>query len=202
MKKTIGLIVILIIMLIGLTGCVNINYEVEVHKDGSGEISYVYGISKEALKSIDTTSESLVSTYKEQAEKNGYTTEKYEDENIEGFKASKHIENLEKEFSLQEAFGKAYVKDEEGNGIKVNTGFFKTQISQNAKIDLSTMEDMENTIQMKYTVKLPVTSKTNNATEVSKNGKTLTWKLVSGEINNIQFLANKINAAPLIIIIG
>lgn len=201
MKKTIGLIVILIIMLIGLTGCVNINYEVEVHKDGSGEISYIYGISKESLKSLQITSEDFVASMKKQAEDNKYITENYEDENIEGFKASKHVDNLSKDFSLQEAFGKSYVKDEEENGIKINKSFFRTQISQNAKIDLSTMENMESTVQMKYTVKLPIKARANNATEISKNNKVLTWNLVGGEVNTIEFTASKINAAPIIYII-
>lgn len=201
MKKTIGLIVILVIMLIGLTGCVNINYEIEIHENGSGEISYVYGISKETLKSLETTAENFTSSMKKQAEDNNYKTEHYEDDQIEGFKATKHVKDLTKEFSLQEAFGKTYVQDEENNGIKVNKGFFKTQISQNAKIDLSTMEDAASMVQMTYTVKLPMKAKVNNATEVSKNNKILTWKLVGGEENSIEFTAKKINLVPIICII-
>ena len=48
MKKTIGLIVVLAIVMIMLTGCVNVNYEVKVNKDGSGDISYLYVFSKES----------------------------------------------------------------------------------------------------------------------------------------------------------
>ena len=46
MKKTIGLIVTLLITLVMLTGCVNVNYEVKVNKNGSGDISYVYALFK------------------------------------------------------------------------------------------------------------------------------------------------------------
>ena len=43
MKKTIGIITILIVMLTVLTGCsVNVDYEVKINSNGSGEITYIY----------------------------------------------------------------------------------------------------------------------------------------------------------------
>ena len=94
MKKTIGLIIVLILTLITLTGCAEINYQVEVNRDGSGEISYIYGISKEVLQQLNVSADDFVSEMKEQAQESKYQVEAYEDENIAGFKANKHIENL------------------------------------------------------------------------------------------------------------
>lgn len=203
MKKTIGIIVVLIITLIILTGCsVNVNYEVKVNKDGSGDISYVYGFSKDTLESLQTSAEDLVASMKEQAENSEYKTEYYEDDEIAGFKASKHLNDLSKEFSLKEAFGKEYVNEDEGKtGIKINKSLFKTKIIQESQIDLTSMKDIQAAVKMKYTVKLPVKLKTNNATQVEKDGKTATWELIPGEVNSVEYVASGINLLPILIII-
>lgn len=200
MKKTIGLIIVLILTLITLTGCAEINYEVEVNKDGSGEISYIYGISKEALQQLNVSADDFVSEMKEQAEESEYQVEAYEDENIAGFKANKHIENLNEEFSLQEAFGEEYVKDTENNGIKIEKGLFFTKYSQVAELDLTTLSEEEQGITMTYQVKLPAKAANSNATEVIDNGKTLKWTLIGGELNTIEFVAEEINILPIMVI--
>ena len=202
MKKIIGLTIILILTILTLTGCAEINYEVEVNKDGSGEISYIYGISKEILSKLNVSADEVVSTMKEQAEESSYTVETYEDENIAGFKANKHIGDLNKDFSLQEAFGKEYVKDIENNGIKVEKSFFVTKYSQNAELDLTTLNKDEQEIIMTYQVKLPARLTNSNATEVLDNGKTLKWNLKGGEINKIEFVAQEINVLPIVIIVS
>lgn len=204
MKKTIGLIIVLLIVLLTLTGCVNVNYEVEVNKDGSGEISYIYVFSKESLESLQVSAEDMVSSMKEQAEKSEYITEVYEDDKTAGFKASKHINDLSKDFSIQEAFGEEYVKeseDEKDNRVIIKNNLFKTTISQNAEIDLTKMKDIATIVTMNYTVKLPIKASSNNASEVSKNGKELTWNLTGGEINKIEYTAVGINLLPIVLII-
>ena len=178
-----------------------INYEVEVHKDGSGEITYIYGISKEVLDQLNVSAEEVVSSMKEQAEESSYTVEAYEDENISGFKANKHVEDLTKDFSLQEAFGEEYVKDTENNGIKVEKTFLVTKYSQNAKIDLTSTDETQGSIEMTYKVKLPAKVTTSNASVVSENEKELTWYLKSGEINEVEFVAEQINILPVVIMV-
>lgn len=200
MKKIIGVIVVLILTLITLTGCAQVNYEVEVNKDGSGEISYIYGVSKEVLEQLNVSAEDFVSSMKEQAEESSYKVETYEDEKIAGFKANKHIEDLSKDFSLQEAFGEEYVEDSENNGINIEKSIFITKYSQNAELDLTSLTGDESSITMTYQVKLPAKAKTNNASEVSENGKTLKWNLTGGEINKIEFVAQEINVLIFVII--
>lgn len=200
MKKTIVLIIMLIIMLITLTGCAEVNYEVEINKDGSGEITYIYGISKEKLGSSEDLVEQFVGTMKEQAEESGYGVEVYENEKISGFKAKKHLENLSEEFSLEEAFGEEYVKDSQNNKINIEKSFWITKYSQNAELDLTNLSDAN--IEMTYKIKLPTVIKTNNASKVSEDGKELTWNLKSGEINKIEFIAEEINIMSIIIIVG
>ena len=200
MKKTIGLIIMLIIMLITLTGCAKVNYEVEINKDGSGEIIYIYGISKEKLGGSTDLVEQFVGTMKEQAQESGYSVEIYENDEISGFKANKHLQNLSEEFSLEEAFGEEYVKDAENNKIIIEKSFWITKYSQNAELDLTKLNDSN--IEMTYKIKLPVDAKTNNASSVSENGKELTWILESGKINKIEFVAEEANIMSIMIVVG
>ena len=141
MKKTIGIIIVLILTLITLTGCAEINYEVKVNKDGSAEISYIYGISKDVLQKLNVSADDFVSEMKKQAQESEYQVEAYEDEKIAGFKANKHIEDLNKDFSLQETFGEEYVKDTDNNGIKFEKELFYTKYSQVAELDLTTLSE-------------------------------------------------------------
>lgn len=198
MKKTIALIMALLLSLITLTGCVSIDYEVKVNKDGSGDISYIYAFSKETLNSFQMSAEDMVASMKEQAEESEYTVEAYEDDEVSGFIAKKHIEDLSTQMSMQEAFGEEYVKDKEGNGINIKKGMFTTEYSQNAQIDLTGLSELGNSVKMTYKVNLPAKAKTSNATEV--NGKKLTWSLKAGEVNKIEFTATKINILPIIIV--
>ena len=55
---------------------------------------------------------------------------------------------------------------------------------------------------MTYQVRLPAKATNSNATEVLDNGKTLKWKLKAGEINKIEFIAEKINILPIAIIVA
>ena len=199
MKKVIGLFIALVMVLITLTGCVNVNYEIQVNKDGSGEVSYVCGFSKETLESMGVSADDMVGAMKEKAEESEYIVEKYEDDEIAGFKANKHIDDLSKEMSMQEAFGEEYVKDTEENGINVERGLFTTKYSQNAEIDLTNMEELGETIKMTYKVKLPVNVKESNAAE--QNKKELKWNLVSGEVNKIEFVAVGFNTLAITIVI-
>ena len=202
MKKTIGIVVILVAMLIILTGCsVNIDYQVKVNANGTGEISYIYGYSKDTLESLQTTSADLVKSMKEQAEENGYTTEEYKDDNMEGFKATKVLKDISKEFSFTEAFGDENVEDKEGQEIIIDRELFTIKVKQDAEIDLTSVEDVKSAVNIKYTVKLPVNVKSSNAKEVSKDKKTATWELTPGEVNKIEFVASGLNVASTLSIV-
>lgn len=201
MKKILSLVTIMVIALIVLTGCVDLNYEVKLNRNGTADVAYVYGIDKETLSKMGTTAEDLTSEMKQKAETSEYEIEPYSDDKVEGFKAKKHVENLS-DISLEEAFGSEYVTDSEENQFKVEKKGSKTFYSQNAKIDLSNMDSsMASMVTMKYTVKLPTKVGENNASEVSKDGKTLTWNLTAGEVNEINFEASSSIIGTIITIV-
>jgi len=135
MKKTIKLLILIAIIIITLTGCVSIDYEVEINKDGTGKISYVYAYDKEYLKSMEYSGEEMSKDLKENAEEDGYKVEAYSDNEKEGIKISKDVEDVTNGISFEELF-EGYVKDSEENNIKKEDRKF----SQNAVIDLTRYE--------------------------------------------------------------
>ena len=100
--KTITLMLMVGIILLTLTGCANVNFDIKLNADGSGEVSYVMGYDKSFLTSMGVTTSSLENddSFKEmedEARQEGYTVKKYEDDNTYGFKATKHVENIQNE---------------------------------------------------------------------------------------------------------
>lgn len=205
MKKTlknIAIIAILTIILLTLTGCANINYDIKLNEDGSGDIAYTMGYDKSFLKSmgVETTSvknDDSLNDMKKEAEAKGYTIEDYEDDNTYGFKASKHVNNIQEEFNMNDEVSD---NNEEVERIIYEKTLLKTKYSQDSKIDLTNMEEDEDAAilkalmaQMKisYRITLPFKATSNNATTVSEDGKTLEWVLKVGEINEIKFEAAK-----------
>ena len=176
MKKVLSLTALVAVLLVALTGCVNVNYEVSINKNGSANVSYTYEVSKDYESYAD------LDEMKERATNEGYTIEDYSssDENV-GFKATKQFDNVS-DVSLEKVFGDSYIKDSDENKIT----FENKVISQNAKLDLS---NVNKSVTVKYTIVLPVKAESNNAAEVSEDGKTLTWNLISSESNDVNFSA-------------
>lgn len=142
MNKTIKLIIMLVIMIVALTGCVSVDYQVTINEDGSGNITYIYGFEKSKIESLGMTVDELVENLKTEAMNNQYEVEKYENDTIGGFKASKNVKDITTEVSLEEAFGEEYVKGSEENQIKivnedVKRNFSQTRYSQKAEVDLT-----------------------------------------------------------------
>ena len=219
MKKTITVIAMLIIMLVTLTGCMTVDYEVTINKNGSADISYVMGYSKSFFKSMGATEADIEESFnengftdlEEEAVKEGYSIEKISNDEIFGFKATKHIDKLEA-YSMSGTFGE-YV--EEADTFSVTKGFFKNKYSLTTKIDLTEMSAMTedsaddsaayanmfiNQMKMNYKVNLPEKVTSSNATAVLEDGKTLNWELKPGKVNEIQFEYSQVNTMVFVII--
>ena len=220
MKKTIriiSIITMLIIALVTLTGCMNVNYEVKLNEDGSAEISYLLGYDKSFLSSMGVSTEDLkndetIANMQETVKNEGYTAEQYEDDNTYGFKAVKKVNNIG-EFAIEEALLEEGKKAEDSNKISYEKKGLITKYAQNAKVDLTTMLEYESEesaaminammkqMKMTYKITLPFKAGDNNATTVSEDGKTLEWTLKPGEVNEIKFEATK-NPIPTYVVIG
>lgn len=209
MKKIISFTSLIVIVLLSLTGCMTVDYELKINEDGSGELTYVYGIQKEYTQEGQVSVDNLVPSLKTNAEASGGTVAAYVDDAIEGYKVTKKLNNVSEEFSLQSMFGEEYVKDSDENKIKIEKEFLATKYSQKAKIDL-TAEAIAPAgsvgMILRYSINLPVKAGENNADEVSEDGKTLTWILEAGSVNQVEFTAQKMSlvgiAAIAVAIIG
>ncbi len=209
--KSMMLMIVLAIAMFMLTGCANINYEIKLEKDGSGEISYIMGYDKNFLNSMEVSVEDLrgdnsFDEMRQEAQQEGYTIEEYEDSTTYGFKAYKHVENVQNEFKVME--------DSTGeDAIHFEKSFFKTSFSQNATLDLSDLsgegqaEDaltsaIMGQMKISYKIVLPFAVGQNNASNVSEDGKTLEWTLKAGQTNEINFTAEQSNMVNIAIIAG
>lgn len=208
--KSFILVTVLALLLFTLTGCANINYEVKLEKDGSGEVAYIMGYDKSFLTSMQVSIEDLkgdnsFDEMKQEATEEGYTVEEYEDSTTYGFKAYKHVENIQNEFKVME-------DSTEEDAIHYENSLFKTTFSQKANLNLTDLsgegeEDALTTAimgQMKisYKIVLPFAVGENNATTVSEDGKTLEWILKAGQVNEISFTAEQTNLVNITIIAG
>ena len=190
MKKTISIITLLALLLITLSGCVKVDYTTKINEDGSGEITYIYGMDKAVVESMGETDETAVAEERKKAEEAGYKTEKYEDEKVVGFKATKKVEDItEKSFAL-EIFGEDVIKNKEESKIKIDKILFWKIYKQKATVDLTEMEDMKDLgITIKYTINLPTKVTKTNTENISKDKKTISWDLKIGETQEIEFKA-------------
>lgn len=202
--KMTSLVIVMMITLMVLTGCANVNMKVKLNEDGSADISYVMGYNKEFLTSMnvkveDLENEESFTETMEAARDDGYTVTKYEDDSVFGFQAVKHVNHV-KEFSVQDATGEA--TEVENDSIQYEKSFLKTVYSQDSKMDLTNMNTYEEDAQtsaminmmmkqmkITYQITLPFKVGDHNATTVSEDGKTLTWEIKAGEINEIKFIA-------------
>ena len=197
MKRLLPLTALLISVLLLLTGCVSVDYQVAIKSDGTGTISYTYTFDKDFLNSDsgntadDTSAESTIDNMKQAAEASGFTVQDYSDDTTQGIKAAKDIQDITSDLDLSELFG-SNIKDSADNNIQITKGALSIKYSQNASFDLTGMKGISpQNAALKYTVTLPVKAGANNADEVSNNGKTLTWNLQSGQVNEVNFTASE-----------
>ncbi len=137
----------------------------------------------------------------EKFEKAGYKIEEYEekkdDEKYVGVKISKKYSNIDdlstnKDEAIE--FTTLFDGDSDpenvhffyknGNKYKANLTFNLVDEDSDDTTDYSQFEDY---FDLEYKVTLPEKSISNNATSVSEDGKTLTWKMKYGEKNSIQY---------------
>lgn len=97
MKKKFGLL--LFILMFSLTGCVKFNTTMDIKKDKSMEYTIIYAIDKSLLGDQELFDEDE----KKELEEKGFKTEKYNKNNMEGFKLTKNIANIDEYSSTEKS---------------------------------------------------------------------------------------------------
>ena len=203
MKKALRVALVLLAALF-LTGCYKMNMEMSIGDDKTVDFVMIYAIDKENMDTLNEYSEDgesssiTVDDFKELKEK-GYKVEEYSEKTDEydyqGVKISKTFNNIDDLVSEDGIATDVLVDDED-----INTKWFTKNGSKYKSImnfDFSSEEEdedetisndeLDKMLDLKYTVTLPRESISNNADEVSNDGKTLTWNLKYGVDNKVDY---------------
>ena len=137
MKKNIKLTTLLILLVISLTGCVKFNSTMEIKKDKSMDYTVIYAFDK----SLFGDQEILTNDDKKELENKGFTVSNYVDGNMQGFKVSKNIKNIDEVSSVNDATydlsGLLDSNKSESKVFKFKKGFLKNTYTASFKFDSS-----------------------------------------------------------------
>lgn len=221
------------LILLGATGCMRVNSNMTINKDKSMDLDIVTAVSNELMKALESEGESentfkVSDDDKKKAEESGYTISEYNKDNYQGIELKKHISNIDDISTEKKITGKldaVTTSGETKEGSKylftVKKGLIKNKYiatidSSNEKdtsktvndYDLSEEEKKEyealmKTMEIKFNVTLPNKPLSSNATDISNDGKTLTWDfLKNANINKIEFTFELVNTANVVIILS
>ena len=227
MKKIKYLFILLIPFLV--TGCVKVNGSMKIKMDKSMDYEVIEAVDTSMMGEEDNSSSDnqLIDNEElEDAKRKGFTVEDYTEDNLKGFKISKHFKNIDI-ISTEDDVKTDISMDGDNQYIfKVKKGFFKNtytatltsessdQVNQYANENTTSTDssiDLEDNQQMyeslasqmdlKFTVELPFKAKSNNATTTSKGGKKLEWDLLKHH-DDIQFTFVLYNIGNILAVFG
>ncbi len=211
MKKKLAILLVLMMVFV-FSGCMRVNMQLNVHDDGTGDLSMLYAVytamddmldDMEDPESTDEYSDDITDDA-EQAENSvklaqedidaleaqGYQYEEYSKDGYEGYTIKTENMDLTKLFSGTEITG---VDDSEfvitKNGTQYTIDWVAFNDSESSEID-SVKEYFDSYDgYMRFVLTLPVAAGENNASEVTDGGKTLTWNLldINGESVHAEF---------------
>lgn len=208
--KKFSKLLLLSIMVLGLSGCLKYDVSMSIASDKSMDFEMIAAMNMSMLKSLGDGNSSSSSTtesfdkndYKEY-EKAGYKVEEYkekkDDAEYEGVKISKKFASIDDVSTNKDEaveFTKLFdenAKPEDVHFFYKNGDVYKANLTFNLVDDDSNSSDntdysqYQSYFDLEYKVTLPEKPISNNATSVSEDGKTLTWKMKYGEKNSIQY---------------
>lgn len=163
MKKNIKLTALLTLLVISLTGCVKFNSTMEIKKDKSMDYKIIYAFDK----SLFGDQKILTSNDKKELENKGFTVSNYVDGNMNGFKVSKNIKNIDDVSSTNDATydlsGLLDSNKSESKVFKVKKGFLKNTYTASFKFD-SSDSDLNNSTSNDTTIDNDFTTDDNGTT--------------------------------------
>lgn len=217
--KRILLFIILILLIMSLSGCVDANFHLTVNKDGSGDLDYkmlfdpmVLGLAAQG----ENTTQDPIKQMQDDATKSGFVVTNLNENGKTGFEAKKHIQNLSDSIKQGSLFGSSNMDKSfrPGDGLTIQKGLFKTIYKLNSDLDMSSMNSDPNadaqqkamtqamlrSMQFNFAITLPVKATSDNASKTEDNGKTLIWNLVPGQHNQVTFKAEELNITNIILV--
>lgn len=208
--------VLLVLLVIILCGCSTISTNMQVNKDKSMSITYLITLDKEYLGN-KTFNELFSSKNINYLKNNGYTVVDYEDEDNFGYKVSANIKDIDTvsqtenikinlyDLLYSDIQNELYIFSREEKVLKNKyTADFYVNLADALTNNSNVLTDMvvPPKVSYEFTLNLPEKSLSNNATDVSEDGKTLKWKfdnIMSGT-NNINFSFELYNKQALLVL--
>lgn len=199
-----------------LCSCVEMRVLIHVNRDGSAEVEKRFGMSQE----ISKMSPGGTSTQRDSGvfAKEGFQVKSYNADGFMGVSGTMHVNDLS---LLNKAlnFNQDTLRAVQGNSaLKVEKGFFKNTYIMDAHLDLrgghgstdpTMLNAMMSSARMEFVLELPTAPAKHNATQVSNEGKTLSWKFQLGQDNRFYLEAQSWNwlnlglsAGALILLLG
>lgn len=201
MRNKLHFIFLVLLLLLGLTGCIEFDYYIKVNRDASADIEYKIGFEQMFIGLLESQGENPLSRVRLSAEENGFTVSHYSEDDISGIIAKMHVASLKELPDMSSIWAQADPaaggKDAAERPFKVEPGFFYHRYLLDTQIDLSAMKQIEaddafglgsaflNKVKMRFRITLPVKPGAHNAAHVTDDGHTLGWDLLPGQNNRI-----------------
>ncbi len=213
-KRTLCFIAFLLCVCLLFSGCIQSNITMTVKKDRSMDISATYLVADYLANMTTDKSTTQNGVDKDSAnwkslQDRGYTMESVKKDGYTGFKATRHFHSID-DVSKESGVGVTLWKNTTGNFLdagfddttffSVKREFLKDTYTAHFFYDLSpeatgitkqeASEDLSaylSEIEVTYTVTLPYKAIGHNATSVSSDGLTYTWKIPYGRPTAIDY---------------
>jgi len=183
-------IFLILTIIITCVSCSEINYELEINKDGSANLAYYLEFDKQLFDTYDEKYQSVIEKAQLTLEQNGFEVKKVEEQDSVKFETRIYINDIKKidEFpTLIEpiTYGQPTVLHSKNllyETYEFNGKIDLTTYSEN-KNDLEKDEFIADNLEINFKVKVPTSNVRSNADEV--DGEELKWKLKYNQENEV-----------------
>lgn len=212
MKKTIKLLALAFVMLL-FAGCVRYDVDMTINNDKSMDLKITTAMA-DSVKSYMGEQASDGEKEKNELKSKGLDVEDYAQDGYTGYTVKKHYNNIDDLSSTEDVTANIGAEGDVEKLFKVTKGFFgttykatfKSEDADSYSTQMASYKDNESYkeymkgMEIKFIVNLPSKAKSSNATNVTNNGKTLEWDLMTTP--NVEFEFEMTNTSNLIIVIG
>ena len=211
-------ICLVLCMTIFLTGCVKVETDLTINKDGSAVVKERVMLSKQLL-AMANDKDPFEDTLKKYENDPSVQVSDYEDAEMRGIEATRTIKDISDDKWNQKADTEnVKSKNEDGKFVSVKKGFFKTVYTINSEIDTtekasapglnSSASDMNAAIangfdpsdffKFNYIIKTPVKPDFHNATTANETENIYTWQIKFNTVNSLKMQFTVVNTVNII----
>ena len=174
-RKKIILILLAVLTALSLTGCIRVNIDIAVNKNGKADISMLYAMQDSMSSMMEGESAAFSAEDVEEARKNGWEVQDYSAEGYSGYTMS--IKNVSLQDAMEAFKGEGGGLEKNGNKYKLSFRFFSQDDAKEIGESGALIKSMGGFFTIRMT--LPVKPAAHNATSVMNDGKTLEWDLLT-----------------------